>query len=227
MKIAVTYENGQIFQHFGHTEQMKIYTVENNEIVSTQVISTNGSGHGALAGFLRHHAVDILICGGIGGGAQMALADAGIKLYGGCSGDADLAVQNLLNNTLMYNPNVQCSHHEGGHDCDHDCGSHGDHECRHGDCGNAEDYLDQMITLTVTDEDGKSEDCDFRIVAIYQAMNRNYVALTPDLNAPELEADIFLFRYLEEDGQCSVEEIVEDEEFAIAADAFQAWQLSR
>jgi len=157
----------------------------------------------------------------------MALADAGIKLYGGCSGDADLAVQNLLNNTLMYNPNVQCSHHEGDHDCGHDCGSHGDHECRHGDCGNAEDYLDQMITLTVTDEDGKSEDCDFRIVAIYQAMNRNYIALTPDLNAPELEADIFLFRYLEEDGHCSVEEIVEDEEFAIAADAFQAWQLSR
>ena len=227
MKIAVTYENGQIFQHFGHTEQMKIYTVENNAVVSAEVVSTHGSGHGALAGFLRQYEVDVLVCGGIGGGAQMALADAGIKLYGGCSGDADQAVQNLLNNTLIYNPNVQCSHHDGGHDCGHDCGAHAGHECRHGDCGGADDYMDQMITLTVTDENGGSEDCDFRIVAIYQAMNRNYIALTPDLNAPELEADIFLFRYLEENGQCSVEEIIEDEEFAIAADAFQAWQLSR
>lgn len=227
MKIAVTYENGQIFQHFGHTEQMKIYTVENNAVVSAEVVSTHGSGHGALAGFLRQYEVDVLVCGGIGCGAQMALADAGIKLYGGCSGDADQAVQNLLNNTLIYNPNVQCSHHDGGHDCGHDCGAHAGHECRHGDCGGADDYMDQMITLTVTDENGGSEDCDFRIVAIYQAMNRNYIALTPDLNAPELEADIFLFRYLEENGQCSVEEIIEDEEFAIAADAFQAWQLSR
>ena len=227
MKIAVTYDNGQIFQHFGHTEFMKIYTVENDKIVSQHVMSTEGSGHGALAGFLRQQGVDVLICGGIGGGAQMALAQAGIKLYGGVMGDADRAVQNLLDNTLIYNPNVQCSHHEGGHDCGHDCGTHEDHECRHGNCGGPDDDLDQMITLTVTDENGKAEDCDFRVIAIYEAMGRNYIALTPDLNAPELEADIFLFRYLEEEGQCSVEEIIEDEEFAIAADAFQAWQLSR
>ena len=227
MKIAVTYDNGQIFQHFGHTEFMKIYTVENKEIVSQQVMSTEGSGHGALAGFLRQQGVDVLICGGIGGGAQMALAQAGIKLYGGVMGDADRAVRNLLDNTLIYNPNVQCSHHEGGHDCGHDCGSHGDHECRRGNCGGPEESFDQMITLTVTDENGKAEDCDFRVIAIYEAMGRNYIALTPDLDAPELEADIFLFRYLEEAGQCCVEEIIEDEEFAIAADAFQAWQLSR
>ncbi len=227
MKIAVTYEHGQIFQHFGHTEQMKLYTVENGEVISSEVLSTMGSGHGALAGFLRANAVDVLICGGIGGGAQMALAEAGIKLYGGCRGDADQAVENLLNNTLMYNPNVQCSHHEGGHDCGHDCGSHGDHECRHGNCGSADDYNDQMITLTVMDEEGNSQDCDFRAVAVYEAKGQKYVALTPDLDVPELEADIFLFRFLEEDGRATVEEIVEDEEFAMAADAFQQWQLSR
>ena len=83
MKIAVTYENGRIFQHFGHTEQFKVYEVENGMIASTQVVDTNGSGHGALAGFLTDHQVDTLICGGIGGGAQAALAQAGIKLYGG------------------------------------------------------------------------------------------------------------------------------------------------
>ena len=82
MKIAVTYENGQVFQHFGHTEQFKLYEVEDGRVVSSQVVDTNGSGHGALAGFLREYGVDALICGGIGGGAQAALAAAGIRLYG-------------------------------------------------------------------------------------------------------------------------------------------------
>ena len=225
MKLAVTYENGQIFQHFGHTEQMKIYEVENDEIRASQVLSTNGSGHGALAGFLRDQGVDVLICGGIGGGAQQALAQAGIKLYGGCTGSADQAVQNLLDHVLMYNPNVQCSHHEGEHDCGHDCGSHGDHECRHGNCGGPDQ--DQIITLTVTDETGNAEDCDFRLIGIYMVGKQQYIALTPDLGVPELEADIFLFRYVEENGQCTVEEILEDDEFAAAADGFQQWQLSR
>ena len=96
MKIAVTYENGQIFQHFGHTEQFKIYEIEDNTIISSQVIDTNGQGHGALAGLLKTLGADVLICGGIGGGAQMALADAGIKLYGGVSGSCDAAVEAYL-----------------------------------------------------------------------------------------------------------------------------------
>lgn len=226
MKIAVTYENGQIFQHFGHTEYMKLYTVENDQVVSSEVLSTNGSGHGALAGFLRDQGVDVLLCGGIGGGAQAALAEAGIKLYGGVTGEADRAVENLLNHTLMYNPNVSCSHHENGHNCGHDCGSHGDHECRHGNCGGP-DEDPQMITLTVTDDMGHAEDHEFRVIAVYPAGANQYIALTPDLNVPELEADIFLFKFMEEDGQATVEEILADEEFAMAADAFQQWQLSR
>lgn len=124
MKIGVTYENGQIFQHFGHTEQFKIYDVQDGKVVSAEVVDTNGSGHGALAGFLQAHQVEVLICGGIGGGAQNALAAAGIKLYGGASGDADAAVDALLKNELAYNPNVMCSHH-GGHHHEGNCGSHG------------------------------------------------------------------------------------------------------
>ena len=129
MKIAVTYEAGMIFQHFGHTAQFKIYEVENNEIKSAQVVDTNGHGHGALAGFLAEQGVEVLICGGIGGGAQMALSDAGIKLYGGVSGDADEAVEQLLAGELNYNPNVRCSHHGHGHE--HACGNHGcgSHSC--------------------------------------------------------------------------------------------------
>ena len=98
-----------------------------------KVVDTNGSGHGALAGFLMQHGVDTLVCGGIGGGAQAALAEAGIKLYGGVSGDADAAVSALLSGNLGYNPNVHCDHHdhkhgEEGHTCgDHGCGKHSCH----------------------------------------------------------------------------------------------------
>ena len=128
MKIAVTYESGLIFQHFGHTASFKIYEVENNEIKSACVVETNGHGHGALAGFLAQLGVDTLICGGIGGGAQMALAEAGIRLYGGVRGDADDAVEALLTGDLLYNPCVRCDHHEQGHSCgDHGCGSHSCH----------------------------------------------------------------------------------------------------
>ena len=133
MKIAVTYENGQIFQHFGHTSQFKVYEIQNNQITSSQVVDTAGSGHGALAGFLMEHGIDTLICGGIGGGAQNALAQAGIKLYGGVVGDADAAVQALLENNLQFNPNVHCSHHDHQHGEEgHTCGSHGcgsNHSC--------------------------------------------------------------------------------------------------
>ena len=137
MKIAVTYENEQIFQHFGHTEQFKLYEVEDGKIVGTEVVDPMGSGHGALTGFLQTNGVEILICGGIGGGAQMALAQAGIRLFGGVSGRADAAVEALLAQNLAYNPDVHCDHHdhehgEGGHTCgSHGCGSHGcgSHSC--------------------------------------------------------------------------------------------------
>ena len=130
MRIAVTYENGQIFQHFGHTEMFKVYEVEDNSIKNESIIPTLGSGHGALAGFLKLNNVDTLICGGIGEGAKNALADAGIKLYGGVTGDADSAVKALLSGTLEFNPAVHCSHHDGGHNHGegHTCGEHG---CKH------------------------------------------------------------------------------------------------
>ena len=131
MKIAVTYENGEIFQHFGHTETFKIYDVEEGKVVHSEVVDTNGSGHGALAGVLNALNADVLICGGIGGGAQTALAAAGIKLFGGVSGDADEAVEAFINETLEYNPDVKCSHHEHNHGEGHTCGEHGcgSHSC--------------------------------------------------------------------------------------------------
>ena len=132
MKIAVTYENGQIFQHFGHTAQFKVYTIEEGKIVSAEVIDTNGSGHGALAGLLESIGANTLICGGIGIGAQLALDDAGVELYAGCSGEADVAVAKLLAGVLPQNAQANCDHHhdhEHGHDCS--CGHHHDHEHHH------------------------------------------------------------------------------------------------
>ena len=127
MRIAVTYADGEIFQHFGHTQQFKVYEVENGSVVSTQIVDTNGSGHGALASLLGGLNVNMLICGGIGGGAQIALAEAGVVLYGGVSGDADMAVADFLAGNLNYNPCARCDHHHHGegHSCgDHGCGSH-------------------------------------------------------------------------------------------------------
>ena len=131
MRIAVTYENGQIFQHFGHTEQFKLYDIADGKVAASEVVDTNGFGHGALAGFLQGNNVDMLICGGIGGGAQMALAEVGIKLFGGVSGSADEAVEALLKQELAYNPNVQCNHHGEGHEHHGNCGNHGcgSHSC--------------------------------------------------------------------------------------------------
>ncbi|MBO5247817.1 MAG: dinitrogenase iron-molybdenum cofactor biosynthesis protein [Clostridia bacterium] len=149
MKIAVTYQNGQIFQHFGHTEQFKIYEINDGRVTASSIVDATGSGHGALAGFLKALGVDVLICGGIGGGAQAALRDAGIRLFGGASGDTDAAVNALLQGNLNFNPNVTCNHHgehhhHEGHSCGshgdagHSCGSHGgaDHSCGSHGCGN-------------------------------------------------------------------------------------------
>lgn len=124
MKIAVTYENGQIFQHFGHTEQFKVYNVEDGQILSSEIVDTNGSGHSALADVLADLGANALICGGIGGCAISALAEANIKLYPGIMGDADSAVASLIAGTLEYNPNARCTHHHEHHHDGHTCGEH-------------------------------------------------------------------------------------------------------
>lgn len=121
MKIAVTYDNGNIFQHFGKTEAFKVYEVEENKVVSSQVISSGGAGHEALAGFLAGQSVDVLICGGIGGGAQAALGEAGVELCSGAQGDADQAVEAYLKGELV-SSGVNCDHHHEEHDEEHSCG---------------------------------------------------------------------------------------------------------
>lgn len=129
MRIAVTYDDGSVFQHFGHTQAFKVYTVENGEIVDSQVVSSNGQGHGALATLLADKAIDALVCGGIGMGAVNALSGYGIRVYAGVSGDADEAVSALLAGTLEYSESANCDHHHE-HGEGHECHHHGDgHSC--------------------------------------------------------------------------------------------------
>ena len=132
MKIAVTYDNGNVFQHFGRTEFFKVYEVEDNKVISSEVIGSNGVGHGALAGLLSEQSVDVLICGGIGGGAQAALAEAGVELCAGAEGDADQAVEAYLKGELV-STGANCDHHH--HEDGHSCGDHEEgHSCGSG-CG--------------------------------------------------------------------------------------------
>ena len=130
MRIAVTYQDGQIFQHFGHTERFKIYDCEDGAVTLATTVHMDGTGHGALAGALKNMQVDTLICGGIGGGARTALSQAGIQLFGGVSGSADQAVADFLAGTLSFQPDVTCRHHEEQHgSCGSSgCGNHG-HDC--------------------------------------------------------------------------------------------------
>lgn len=131
MKIAVAYDNGNIFQHFGRTESFKLYEVEDNTVISSEVIGSNGIGHGALAGLLAEQNVDVLICGGIGEGAQSALTEAGVELCSGAEGNADEAVEAYLKGELV-STGANCDHH---HEEGHSCGDHGEgHSCG-GHCG--------------------------------------------------------------------------------------------
>ena len=132
MKIAVTYENGNVFQHFGRTEQFKVYEVEDGKVTASEVIGSDGIGHGALAGLLSDRKVDVLICGGLGGGARMALEEAGVEVISGAEGSTDEAVQAYLRGELE-SAGVTCDHHHGE---EHACGDHG---CGHGDCGHGQE----------------------------------------------------------------------------------------
>ena len=124
MKIAVPYVDGMVYQHFGHTPAFKIYEIRAGEILSEEVLDVTGGGHSAMADMLARQEVNLLICGGIGGCARTALAEAGVVVMGGVAGDADDAVDAFLAGQLRFDPNASCAHHGENHSCGGHCGSH-------------------------------------------------------------------------------------------------------
>lgn len=132
MNIAITYENGNIFQHFGHTEMFKFYEICDGNVIKSEIISTEGAGHGALSGFLKEHNIDAVICGGIGGGARQALSSAGIEIFGGVSGNADKAAEAFAKGNLEYDTNASCTGHD--HSKEGGCHDNGKDGCHNGGC---------------------------------------------------------------------------------------------
>ena len=145
MKIAVPYDNGNVFQHFGRTEAFKYYQVTDGVVTAGEVISTNGIGHEALADVLAENGADAVICGGLGSGAMNALTAAGIQVISGAQGSTDEAVQSFLRGELTCSE-VNCNHHhEEDPGCGGSCGS-GEDSCGNGSeedgcgcCGSEED----------------------------------------------------------------------------------------
>ncbi len=131
-KVAITYENGQVFQHFGRSEAFKIYDIEDNKVVSSKVVGSDGAGHGALAALLADNKIDVLICGGIGSGAQAALMDEGIEIFSGAEGNTDDVIESYLRGELE-SAGVNCNHHE--HEEGHSCNCHDDGQGCGGHCG--------------------------------------------------------------------------------------------
>ena len=131
MKIAVTCENNEVFQHFGHTPEFAVFEAEDGKILSEKILPTGESGHGALATLLNGEGVDVLICGGIGAGAINALARENIMVVGGAEGNVRTAAEDFANGRLKVRANFHCHHHDHEHGEGHSCGSHGcgSHNC--------------------------------------------------------------------------------------------------
>lgn len=131
MKLAIPFENGEINQHFGHSTQFKIYDIADNKIASSEIVDSSAHGHHKLVAFLKSYDVDIVICGGIGGGAQHMLTESGIKFYPGVNGNADEAAESLIGGNLKFDPNAHCGH--GDHKCGESEGAEDHHEHEKGE----------------------------------------------------------------------------------------------
>lgn len=126
-KLAVSYDNDKVFEHFGHSRQFKIYTFTGSEITNTEVMNTNAQGHNAVVDFLINNGIEAVICGNIGAEAKKALSDAGIYIFAGVSGDCDKAAKDWFDGTLNYNPDITCTNHENGQGCQGGCSCGGCH----------------------------------------------------------------------------------------------------
>ena len=120
-RIAVPYDEGNIFQHFGKSAAFKIYTIENNTVTGQEIVETGGITHEELGIWMLQHSVNAVLCGNIGPGAQGALAAAGIQVLAGINGGADEAVGLLLKGDLKTQNSANCTCRTGNGGCGGNC----------------------------------------------------------------------------------------------------------
>ena len=125
MKLAVAYENGNIYEHFGKCEEFKVYEIEEGKVVNSVIVPSYGAGHEAVANLLKEHDVNTVVCGGIGDGAISALMDAGIEIIAGIKGSVEDVVESFLKGELESKEAVCADNEEGCGGCGGDCESGG------------------------------------------------------------------------------------------------------
>lgn len=123
MIVAVSFEEGEIFQHFGHTEFFKLFTIEKGIIKDSRIVSADGAGHSEIVDFLVKNKVDVLVCGGIGAKAVSFLSEAGIEVFAGNVGKVDDAITKFIKGELNKTDVSNCEEK-----------AHGDSHCGDGDC---------------------------------------------------------------------------------------------
>lgn len=116
MKIAVASENKMVTEHFGHCEGFIIFEAENTKIVKTESISNPGHRPGFLPNFLNDMGVNVIISGGMGGGAIDIFNDKGIEVIIGARGDARAAAEQYLQGTLKSTGSI-CHEHQHHDEC--------------------------------------------------------------------------------------------------------------
>lgn len=98
MRIAVPYEEGNIYFNLGHTKQIKVYEIEEGKVIGTAIADVSGTGHDVITEYLKELEIDIVICDKLCMGSQLVLKDMGIDYKSDVQGDADQAVSEHLKN---------------------------------------------------------------------------------------------------------------------------------
>lgn len=123
MKIAIPYNEGNVFEHFGRTKSFKVYDLQNGVIENTVFINADGSGHSELISMLKSVDVELVLCGGIGGKAIQMFNNLGIDVYTGATGNTDDVLRGFMDGSLKLNNTSTCDHHHDDSE-EHSCHCH-------------------------------------------------------------------------------------------------------
>ena len=119
MKIAVASEGSMVTEHFGHCESFSIFETEGNQISKIENVPNPGHRPGFLPNFLNEMGVNVIISGGMGGGAIEIFNEKNIEVIVGASGSARTAAEQYLKGELKSTGSVCHEHQHIG-----ECGNH-------------------------------------------------------------------------------------------------------